>query len=74
MKFKHSDNVLEGPTSASIVVQMREQSFERTRTIRDYMVQVAERTKVMTGKEVRINTLNNFIDDLVKAGMLERID
>lgn len=74
MKMKHSEHVHEAPDPAGIVRLMREHSFERSRTVLDYMEQVAERAKTQTGKDVRTSSAEAFVADLVSVGLLEEVE
>lgn len=61
---------LEGATPKEWVASLRQNTHFPEKDTRTFMRQTARRAKVQTGKPVRYNTAENFINDLLKAGLL----
>lgn len=62
--------ILIGTDSASIVHELRKLSHEPMGTEHAFMVMVARRAQEQTGKPVRTWTHDDFVADLLAAGLL----
>jgi len=62
-----------GATEKQIVENLQDASYSPTVTTYAFMVEVAYRAKIQTGKKVRTTSVKNFIDDLVEAGLLVNV-
>jgi hypothetical protein len=62
--------VYTGNTEADLVSRLHSSSYSPGVTDGDFMRETANRVRLQTGKRVRHNTPENFITDLVKAGVI----
>lgn len=74
MRLKHSDITIEASDAEGVVQQMRSGAHDGGGTDRGYMDMVADRARVQTGKAVRTDSYENFVADLVAAGLLEEVE
>lgn len=65
-------HLIAADTPESLVNQMHKSSHTQETNDQAFMVQVANRTKLQTGADVRTDTADNFVRDLIAAGMIER--
>lgn len=61
---------LRGAVPAEVVLELREISMEPTATVHEFMAQTAARALRQTGQRVRCDTAENFVCDLLTAGLL----
>jgi hypothetical protein len=61
---------LRGRTPEEIIEELRATSRSPGRTTAQFMDEMASRTLLLTGHRVRTRTAEDFIADLVAAGML----
>ena len=47
--------------------------FDQGRSLADYMAKMAVQSKVASGKKIRATNPKEFVDDPIKAGLLEKI-
>lgn len=73
-KYKIGDHQVSASTPEDLVAQMHKTSHTPEPDDQAFMIQVANRTKLQNGKDVRTDTPTNFVDDLIVAGMIEKED
>jgi hypothetical protein len=74
MKFKYADQTLQGVHYLDIVKAMQSHSlFDQEKPMGVYMKEAAARGKMQSGKVIRSDTADNFVKDLVAAGLLEEL-
>jgi len=64
---------LEFPTAAKVVEYMRGTSFTETSSTAAFLVATAARTAEQFGTDIRSDTAEHFVADLVKVGLVEQI-
>jgi len=68
--YRLNDETISGQTSEELVHRLRSISWQEYNSDEEYMTAMAQRTKIQTGCSVRIDSDDNFIADLVSAGIL----
>lgn len=74
VKYRHSDVTIEAATAAEVVDHMRRGAHDPGATELEYMRAAAERAEAQSGKVIRTDTHENFVADLVGAGLLEEVE
>lgn len=62
-----------GTSNFEVVENMWQTSFDPNDTMEEYMQDVAKRAKVQRGSDVRTDSVDSFVEDLVKEGFLKEI-
>lgn len=70
MKYAVNGNAIEAATSADLVSQMHKASFDPDGTDQEFMVATASRVRLQNGQQVRSDTADHFVADLIAAGMI----
>ena len=65
---------IEGETLSDIVAGMAQEKFDEPRSMQSYRKASADRVQEIYGLEVRFDTDENFIQDLIHAELIKRID
>lgn len=74
MKVRYDDQEIQAKDAASVVRAMQLHSrFDQGRSMLDYMAKVAVQSKVASSKDIRFTNPEVFVEDLIKAGLLEKI-
>ncbi len=74
MKYKAIDGkIFEAETPQQLIEAMRNDSFSPGKNTRDFMLNVSESSYHFDNSNIRINTPENFVQDLLKNGFLEEI-
>jgi hypothetical protein len=74
IKVRYDDQEIQAKDAIGIVRAMQGHSmFDQGRSLSDYMVKMAAQSKVASGKKIRSTNPKEFIDDLISAGLLEKI-
>lgn len=73
LKYKlESGEVLEASSPPNLVTKLREGSrFDSEFSDAEFMKRFAERYKIQKGLNVRVDTPENFLEDLILTGYLE---
>lgn len=62
-------------TDVEVIRQLRASSFcGKTSGKRNFMLQVAERVKIQTEQEIQTDSDEHFINSLITAGLLTRLN
>jgi hypothetical protein len=61
-----------GATADEVVRDMHQQSFSAAKDDTLFMQQSAARASAMIGRPIRSNTADNYLADLVEAGLLSK--
>ena len=62
-----------GTSNFELVEMMWQTSFDPNDTMEEYMEEVAKRARMQNGSDVRHDTVDNFVEDLVEAGFLKEV-
>ena len=62
---------IEAKDAADLVRKMHERSHAQAGSDEAWMKQVAERAVVMSGHEIRAGNAEDFVEDMLKYGMIE---
>ena len=75
MTFKdRNDELIKGSSLKEVVEDLRNGSFMASnQTIEEYMQRFAKREKIYSGKNVRYDTIENFVQDLIDCGYWKRV-
>jgi hypothetical protein len=75
IKVRYDDQEIQAKDAIGVVRAMQGHSmFDQGRSLADYMAKMALQSKTASGKKIRSTNPKEFIDDLIKAGLLEKID
>jgi hypothetical protein len=75
MKIRHGHDTIEGSDATAVVREMRAMAtFTPTQNDREYMTQVSARAESQSGKEVRVDSAENFLADLKAADLIEVLE
>lgn len=72
MKIKMNDHEFEG-AAADLVAAMRAASFSGAADDTTWMAESAARVKFTSGRDVRSDSADHFVADLIAAGLVEEI-
>lgn len=64
---------IEFATAVKVVEYMRANSFTESASTPAFMVATAARTAEQFGTEIRSDTIDHFVADLIKVGLVEQI-
>jgi hypothetical protein len=74
IKVRYDDQEIQAKDAIGVVEAMQRQSmFDQGRSLADFMLKMAVQSKTASGKDIRATNPKEFIDDLIKAGLLEKI-
>lgn len=72
MRYVTSDGTeFSAQDAEDLVHQMRESSYSQSTSDAEFMVAMAARVKMTVGSEVRCDTAAEFVEDLVRVGVLK---
>jgi hypothetical protein len=69
MRTKDGD-ILLGATAEELITELRQTSYTPTTSNRQFMADLAHRTLLQNGRRIRTDNPDNFIADLIEAGLL----
>lgn len=73
-KYKTLDGkIVEANSDKQLIEKLREDSFTESTDLKDFMVQTSRRCYEYDKSNIRIDTHENFINDMIKGGFLTKI-
>jgi len=71
--YKLNDDVVVASTDAGIIEELRKASWQSANSTAEFMKAMAQRAKLQTGRDVRTDSAENFVGDLVRCGVLKEV-
>lgn len=72
-KYSINGEIFEATGSKDLVGQMRQSSFTVESSLEAFMVAAAARAAEQSGSEVRSDTADHFVADLIKIGLIKEV-
>lgn len=70
--LSNDQKLLWGQTEKEIVVMLRNMSYTPDKSVKAYMTSVKDRVKFQFNREIRDDTVVNFIADLEELGLITK--
>lgn len=69
----HDRHKVEADSPEELVAHLHAESLAQAPTDQSWMEQTAKRVKTQTGEPIRFDTAGNFIEDLIREGLVKQV-